>query len=69
MKKINFLASLCSLAGWFEIHFVGNPEHRFCRVEAQVWIPADIMHIFKHNFILYYKIVCDNVHNISRNTA
>ena len=26
----NFLASLCRLAGWFESHFVGNPEDRFC---------------------------------------
>ena len=29
-----FLVSLCSWAGWFESHFVGNPEDRFCRNEA-----------------------------------
>ena len=32
----NFLASLCSWAGWFESHFVGNPEDRFSRVTAQI---------------------------------
>ena len=27
--NFNFLASLCSCAGWFESNFVGNPEDRF----------------------------------------
>ena len=31
-----FLASLCRWGDWFETHFVGNPEDRFCRVEAQI---------------------------------
>ena len=30
----NFLASLCSWGDWFESHFVGNPEDRFCCI---VW--------------------------------
>ena len=30
------LASLCSCAGWFDHHFVGNPEDRFCHVEANI---------------------------------
>ena len=29
MLNFNFLASLCSWAGWFESQFVGNPEARF----------------------------------------
>ena len=31
-----FLASLCSWAGWFEYHYVGNPEGRFSYVEAHI---------------------------------
>ena len=31
-----FLASLCSYGDWFESRFVGNPEDRFCRIEAQL---------------------------------
>ena len=34
--NFNFLAGLCSLAGWFEYHFVGNPEDRFCFDAAQL---------------------------------
>ena len=30
--KIQFLASLCSWASWFESCFVGKPKSRFCRV-------------------------------------
>ena len=33
-RNFDFLASLCSWAGWFEFHFIGNPEDRFCHVEA-----------------------------------
>ena len=35
-RNFNFLAGLCSLAGWFEYHFVGNPEDRFCFDAAQL---------------------------------
>ena len=28
--------SICSLAGWFENHFIGNQEDRFSCVEAQL---------------------------------
>ena len=31
-----FLASLCSWTDWFESHFVGNLEDRFCRVKAKL---------------------------------
>ena len=37
-EKFNFLASLCSLASWFESHFVGNPKDRFCLDETQISI-------------------------------
>ena len=35
-KIFIFLASLCSWGDWFETRFVGNPEDRFCRGEAQI---------------------------------
>ena len=35
-RNFNFLASLCSWAGWFESHFVGNPEDRFSRSGAHM---------------------------------
>ena len=35
-RNFNFLAGLCSLAGWFEYHFVGNPEDTFCFDAAQL---------------------------------
>ena len=34
-RNFNFIASLCSWGDWFETHFVGNPEDRFCRDEGQ----------------------------------
>ena len=34
--NFNILASLCSWGDWFETRFVGNPENRFCRVEAHI---------------------------------
>ena len=38
MRIFNFLASLCSWAGWFETRFDGNLEDRFSRDEAQfIW--------------------------------
>ena len=39
MQIFNILASLCSWAGWFESDFVGNPEDRFSRDEAQLISP------------------------------
>ena len=30
-RNFNFLASLCSWAGWFETRFVGNPKDRLSR--------------------------------------
>ena len=35
-SQIKSLGSLCSRAGWFESHFFGNAEDRFCRDEAQM---------------------------------
>ena len=35
-EKFQFLASLCSWAGWFKSHMVGNPEDRFSRVTAHL---------------------------------
>ena len=35
-RNFNFLASLCSWAGWFESHFVRNPKDRFSRLEAHM---------------------------------
>ena len=37
MQYLNSLASLCSLAGWFESYLVGNPEERFSHDEAQLY--------------------------------
>ena len=34
--NFNFLASLCSWGDGFESRFVGNPEDRFCCVEAHI---------------------------------
>ena len=39
MRILNFLASLCSWAGWFESGFVGNSEDRFSRDEAKLISP------------------------------
>ena len=36
MFNCNFLASLCSWGDWFETHFAGNPEDRFCRADTQI---------------------------------
>ena len=37
--NFNFLASLCSWGDWFETRFVGHPEDRFSRDEAQIlWV-------------------------------
>ena len=35
LENFNLLAaSFCSCTDWFESLFVGNPEHRFCRMKA-----------------------------------
>ena len=39
MRIFNILASLCSWEGWFESDFVGSPEGRFSRDEAQLIAP------------------------------
>ena len=36
IQNSTFLASLCSLGDCFESRFVGTPEDRFCRDEAQI---------------------------------
>ena len=36
-RNFNFLANLCSRVGWFESHFVGNPEDRFSRVPTRIY--------------------------------
>ena len=41
MRIFNFLACLCSWAGWFETGFVGNPEDRFSRDEAHIMYKKD----------------------------
>ena len=38
LGAFNVLASLCSGPGWFESHFVGNPEARFSRVMAHMYM-------------------------------
>ena len=35
-RYFNFLACLCSWIDWFELHFLGNPQDRFCCNEAQM---------------------------------
>ena len=37
-RNFNFLASLCGWTGWFESHYVGNPEDKFSRVAAQIYL-------------------------------
>ena len=34
--NFQFLACICSGAGWFESHFVWNPEDRFSQVTAHI---------------------------------
>ena len=36
-RNFNFLASLCSGAGWFESRFFGNPKDRFTLGEAHIY--------------------------------
>ena len=35
-RNFNFLATLCSWAGWFESHFIGDPKDRFSSVTAHM---------------------------------
>ena len=39
-RNLKFLPSLYSWRDWFETRFVGNPEDRFSRDEAQLWAPT-----------------------------
>ena len=34
--NLNFLASLCSWGDWLETSYIGNPEDRFCHMEAHI---------------------------------
>ena len=47
-RNFIFLSSLCSWAGWFDSHFVRNPEDRFCPDEAHIrnecMIPDNLTH-------------------------
>ena len=36
LVTLQFLASLCSWAYWFESHFAGNPEDKFSRDDPQI---------------------------------
>ena len=49
-QNFNFLASLCSWGDWFEYHFVGNPEDRFCRVDAHIEACVLSLPFFVYNF-------------------
>ena len=42
-RNFNFVASLCSLGDWFESHFVGNPEDRFCRNKAHFMLSDQLI--------------------------
>ena len=37
-RNFDLLGSLCRWGDWFEARFVGNPEDKFCRVEAQLML-------------------------------
>ena len=38
MLNFNIQVSLCSLARWFESYSSGDPEDRFSRIEALIWV-------------------------------
>ena len=57
MRIFNFLASLCSWAGWFQSGFVGNPEDRFSRDEA---------HYYYSNFVFIILLEIDQDQSIKR---
>ena len=44
--NFQFLTNLCSCGDWFESHFDGNPEDKFCPVEAYI-INGVIYHIWQ----------------------
>ena len=50
-RNFIFLASLCSWAGWFESLFVGNPEDRFSRDEAQTYSKSGSPSVHQRNAI------------------
>ena len=47
-RNFNFLASLCSWAGWFESRFLGNPEDRFSRGGAHLLCTCFTFFLFLH---------------------
>ena len=58
-REFNFLASLCSLAGWFESHHVRNPEDRFSRNEAHLRVQESqsmllCCFLIKYHLLLYF---------------
>ena len=53
-RNFNFLASLCSWAGWFESRYVGNPEDRFCRDEAHIFPDQPIYPYWQQCQVLKY---------------
>ena len=55
-RNFNFLASLCSWAGWSESHFVGNPEDRFSCYKAQIRV------VIKHQFCYFSNKVSLGTH-------
>ena len=57
-RNFSFLASLCSWAGWFESHFVGNPEDRFCRVESHIQPNKYRILVKVHTWFLIMLIIC-----------
>ena len=65
-RIFNFLASLCSRAGWFESGFVRNPEDRFSRDEAHTCpshYAPDFMVAYcvyrVHNMLLQGSMLCN----------
>ena len=60
MRIFNFLASLCSWAGWFESGFVGNSEDRFSRDEAQLIAPELLVIILINLLSLAIWMACQS---------
>ena len=46
-----FLTSLCSRGDWFESHFVGNPEGRFCCIKTRLLIYKFFSSGFHYDFV------------------
>ena len=48
MQNFNFLASVCSWAGWIESYLVANPKDRVSRVTLNL-----LVHMFPSNQFYY----------------